>query len=124
MFRSMLRGLLTHKLRLALSALAVVLGTMFMSGAFVAGDTFSQGFTALFSTVNRDIDVEVTAKDTTPGGQQQQFGSPTALLDQSDVDTVQKVDGVAKVTPGVFSAGARVIGSDGKVIGGNGPPQQ
>ena len=57
MFRSMLRGLLTHKLRLALSALAVVLGTMFMAGAFVAGDTFSQGFTALFSTVNQDIDV-------------------------------------------------------------------
>ncbi|GIF47862.1 putative ABC transport system permease protein [Asanoa ferruginea] len=124
MFRSMLRGLLTHKLRLALSALAVILGTMFISAAFVAGDTFSQGFTALFSTVNRDIDVEVTAKDTTPGGQQQQFGSPTALLDQKDVDTVSKVDGVEKVTPGVFSAGARVIGTDGKVIGGNGPPQQ
>ncbi|MDG4826421.1 ABC transporter permease [Asanoa sp. WMMD1127] len=124
MFRSMLRGLLTHKLRLALSALAVVLGTMFMSGAFVAGDTFSQGFTALFSTVNESIDVEVTARDNTPGGQDAQFGTPTALLDQQDVDTVRQVDGVAKVTPGVYSAGARLIGSDGKVVGGAGPPQQ
>ena len=78
MFRSMLRGLLAHKLRLALSALAVILGTMFMAGAFVAGDTFSQGFTALFSTVNRDIDVEVTAQDTTPGGQNAQLGTSTS----------------------------------------------
>ena len=124
MFRSMLRGLLTHKLRLALSALAVVLGTMFMSGAFVAGDTFSQGFTALFSTVNQSIDVEVTAKDTTPGGQNQQMGTPTALLDQAAVDKVRAVDGVAKVTPGVYSEGARLIGTNGKVVGGTGPPQQ
>ncbi|WP_203703732.1 ABC transporter permease [Asanoa iriomotensis] len=120
----MLRGLLTHKLRLALSALAVVLGTMFMSGAFVAGDTFAQGFTALFSTVNQSIDVEVTAKDTTPGGQNAQFSTPTALLGQQDVDTVRGVDGVAGVRPGVYSAGARLIGSDGKVVGGAGPPQQ
>ena len=35
MFRAMLRGLLTHKLRLLLSSLAVILGTMFMSGAFI-----------------------------------------------------------------------------------------
>ena len=124
MFRSMLRGLLTHKLRLALSALAVVLGTMFMAGAFVAGDTFSQGFTALFSTVNRDIDVRVTAKDTAPGGQNTQIGAPTALLDEATVRTVQTVDGVARVTPGVYSQGARLIGTDGKVVGGTGPPRQ
>ena len=52
MFKAMLRGLLTHKLRLLLSSLAVVLGTMFMSGAFVGGDTIAVGFERLFATIN------------------------------------------------------------------------
>ena len=64
MFRAMLRSLFAHKLRLVLSALAVVLGTMFMSAAFVAGDTMAKGFERLVNTVNENYDVQVTAKDT------------------------------------------------------------
>src|SRR5690606_39728682 len=39
MLRASLKGMLSRKLRLVLSALAVVLGVMFVSGAFVLTDT-------------------------------------------------------------------------------------
>jgi putative ABC transport system permease protein len=121
MFRAMLRSLLSHKLRLLLSALAVVLGTMFMSAAFVAGDTMAKGFQELFTTVNQNVDVQVTAKDTAPGDVDS--GTPTALLDQSTVDKVTNLTGVAKAVPGVYADGARVVGKDGKVLTSTGPPR-
>jgi putative ABC transport system permease protein len=121
MFRAMLRSLLSHKLRLLLSALAVVLGTMFMSAAFVAGDTMAKGFQELFTTVNQNVDVQVTAKDDAPG--EVDSGTPTALLDQSTVDKVAAVPGVAKFVPGVYADGARVVGKDGKVLSSTGPPR-
>ena len=67
MLKAMLRGLFAHKLRLILSALAIILGTAFMSAAFVGGDTISKGFTELFSTINEDIDAQVTATSEVPG---------------------------------------------------------
>ncbi|NUO56153.1 MAG: ABC transporter permease [Hamadaea sp.] len=120
MFKAMLRGLLAHKLRLLLSALAIILGTMFMSGAFIAGDTIAQGFTGLFSTINSDLDVQVTGKSEVGD---QQSGVVTATVPQRVADAVGQVDGVAKATPQVASDGARVIGGNGKVIPTSGPPR-
>ena len=55
MLKAMLRGLFAHKLRLILSGLAVILGTAFMTAAYVGGDTIRQGFNELFSTVNENV---------------------------------------------------------------------
>jgi putative ABC transport system permease protein len=122
MFKAMLRGLFTHKLRLLLSALAVVLGTMFMSGAFIGGDTIATGFEQLFATINTDLDVQVTAKSEAPPSQQ---GNEvvTAFVDQATADKVAGVTGVARATPMVASDGARVIGKDGKVVTTSGAPR-
>jgi putative ABC transport system permease protein len=122
MFRAMLRGLLAHKLRLALSGLAVVLGTMFMSAAFVAGDTMAKGFENLFSTVNENLDVQVTAKSDAPKSEQ---GNEvvTAFVDQATADEIASVSGVARSTPQVGTDGARVVGKNGKVVSSNGPPR-
>jgi putative ABC transport system permease protein len=120
MFKAMLRGLLAHKLRLVLSALAIVLGTMFMSGAFITGDTISQGFTSLFSTVNSDLNVQVTGKSDVNN---QQSGVVTATVSQRVADEVKEVDGVASATPQVMSDGARVIDKNGKVVASSGPPR-
>jgi putative ABC transport system permease protein len=117
----MLRGLLAHKLRLVLSSLAVVLGTMFMSGAFVGGDTLAAGFDRLFTTVNANLDVQVTAKSTAPNSDQ--TGLVTNFVPQAVVDTVSKLDGVASTTPEVVNEGARMVGKNGKVIGTSGPPR-
>ena len=119
MLKAMLRGLLAHKLRLVLSALAVVLGTMFMSGAFIGGDTISDGFTSLFSTVNADLDVQVTAKSTAPGGQDT---APTSFIDQATATKLSTVDGVARAIDQVRSDGARVVGPDGKLVTSRGAP--
>ncbi len=51
MFTATLRSLLSRKLRLVLSGLAVVLGVMAVSGALVATDTIGKSFDALFQTV-------------------------------------------------------------------------
>jgi putative ABC transport system permease protein len=46
-----LKGLLAHKLRLALTALAIVLGVTFISGTFVLTDTLHNTFSVLFGSV-------------------------------------------------------------------------
>jgi len=120
MFKAMLRGLLAHKLRLVLSALAIVLGTMFMSGAFITGDTISQGFTSLFSTVNSDLNVQVTGKSDVNN---EQSSVVTATVPQRVADEVKKVDGAADSTPQVASDGARIIDKNGKVVATSGPPR-
>jgi putative ABC transport system permease protein len=120
MFKAMLRGLFAHKLRLLLSALAIVLGTMFMSAAFVAGDTIAKGFSTLFATISEDLDVTVTATKNT-----ETFDSPiiTTFVPQAKADQIGAVDGVAKSTPQVFSDGARVIDDNGKVVATQGAPR-
>jgi putative ABC transport system permease protein len=120
MLKAMLRGLVAHKLRLVLSALAIVLGTMFMSAAFVAGDTVARGFSSLFSTVNSTLDVQVTA--VSPAGTQDS-GIVTAAIPQSVANEIGRVDGVKKATPQVMSDGARVIDKKGKVLPSTGPPR-
>jgi putative ABC transport system permease protein len=122
MFKAMLRGLLTHKLRLLLSSVAVVLGTMFMSGAFIGGDTIAVGFERLFATFTANLDVQVAAESDAPPSQQDNEVI-TAFVDPGTAGAVAKVDGVATATPMVTSDGARVVGKDGKVVTTNGQPR-
>ena len=58
MFRATLKSLAAHKVRLALTAIAIVLGVAFMAGTFVLTDTVKHSFDGLFqqTTVNKDID--------------------------------------------------------------------
>lgn len=118
MFKAMLRGLLVHKLRLLLSGLAVVLGTMFMAGAFIGGDTIGQGFENLFVNINRSFDVQVTAKS--PVGDQ---NTVTTFLDQATADRIKSLPGIERAVPQVVADGARVIDRKGKVIPTTGPPR-
>src|SRR5687767_6639280 len=108
MLRAMLRGLLTHKLRLLLSALAIVLGTAFMSAAFVGGDTIAKGFNDMFSQINENLDVQVTGRSDVPGWR---GGDEvvTAVVPADVAQQLSSVDGVAEATPQVVSDGARVI---------------
>jgi putative ABC transport system permease protein len=120
MIRATLKSLLSRKLRLLLSALAVVLGVMFVSGAFVLTDTLGKSFENLFAGINESIDVQVTGK---PKIESQSDQEIPANIPASVVEEVESAPGVEKVTPGVFAAGARVIGENGKVLSSFGPPQ-
>src|SRR5207247_11416016 len=49
MWRATIRGLLAHKLRLGLTALAIVLGVAFVAGTFILTDTMGRAFGNLFA---------------------------------------------------------------------------
>jgi putative ABC transport system permease protein len=106
-----LRGLLAHKLRLALTALAIVLGVTFISGTFVLTDTLNSTFSNLFTSVYHKIDFQVRGVP--------QLGSGTSAtrnpLPDSLIATVRGVPGVAGAY-GEVEGYAQFIAKDGKAI--------
>ena len=58
-WRVTIKGLLAHKLRLALTALAIVLGVTFIAGTFVLTDTLHNTFDTLFGNIYQNIDFQV-----------------------------------------------------------------
>ncbi|MEV4767543.1 ABC transporter permease, partial [Micromonospora chokoriensis] len=122
MFRATLKSLLARKVRLILSGLAVVLGVMFVSGAFVLTDTLGRSFDSVFADGFSEIDVNVAAKPKVELSELE--GEQTAApLPAAVVDRVKQVPGAASATGIVNADGARVIGSNGKVVTSFGPPQ-
>jgi hypothetical protein len=73
MLRATVKALTARKLRLTMSALAIVLGVAFVVGAFVLTDSLGRTFTDLFSSVNKNIAVDVRGAEITPGS-----SAPTA----------------------------------------------
>ncbi|MGW6447522.1 ABC transporter permease [Lentzea sp. NPDC055074] len=114
MFKATVKSLLSRKLRLVLSALAVVLGVMFVSGSFVLTDTLQRSFTDLFSSAFANVDVSVTPK--AEKGKQPEPLTPQAIAD------VKSVSGVASAV-GDVQGSARPIGKNGKVITTSGSPR-
>lgn len=114
MFKATLKSLLSRKLRLVLSALAVVLGVMFVSGSFVLTDTLQRSFTDLFSSAYANTDVRVSPK-------QEKGKVPEPLTPQAiaDVKTVAGVSGAV----GEVQGEARPIGKNGKVLTTSGAPR-
>jgi putative ABC transport system permease protein len=95
-----------HKVRLALSGLAVVLGVAFVSGTLVFTDTLSRTFTELFESTAADVNVTATRSFEAEGPGM----ASSVLLPESLVDDVAHVDGVASVAAYVRSEGVYVIG--------------
>ncbi|MCO1618049.1 FtsX-like permease family protein [Micromonospora tulbaghiae] len=122
MLRATLKSLLARKLRLLLSGLAVVLGVMFVSGAFVLTDTLGRSFDAVFADAYAEVDVSVEAKPkidvSTAEGMPLSTPMPASVLDR-----IKAVPGVADAEGVVAADGARMIGSNGKVVTSFGPPQ-
>jgi putative ABC transport system permease protein len=106
-----LRGLFAHKMRLALTALAIVLGVTFISGTFVLTDTLNSTFSSLFTSVYSKIDFQVRGVA--------QFGSGSGatrnLLPDSLLPRVEAVPGVAAAA-GNVEGYAQFIAHDGKPI--------
>lgn len=115
MWRTTLRRLLSHKLRMALSALAIVLGVAFIAGTLVFTATLSKTFGDLFAATSADVNVAPKAAfDVGLTG----TGGPdgAASVEQSVVDTIGAVPGVAAVSGDVQAQGVYVLGRDGKVL--------
>jgi putative ABC transport system permease protein len=114
-----LRSLWEHKRRLLSTVLAVVLGVSFMSGTFIMSTTLDQSFDDLFSKVVSKVDGLVQGRvlfsDLLSGDQR-------ANLPESLTADVKDVRGVDAAYPFVSTNGAlsfnRVLGADGKALGG------
>jgi putative ABC transport system permease protein len=116
MIRAALKSLLGRKVRLLLSTFAIVLGVAFVAGTLIFSDTLNRSFTALFASTVGDVVVR-------PLGSQTAGGTPSAqTVPAGLVAELEQVDGVARVDGNVNAFGVYVVGEDGKVIGGLGPP--
>jgi putative ABC transport system permease protein len=117
MWKVTIKGLLAHKLRLALTALAIVLGVTFISGTFVLTDTLHNTFTELFGNIYSKIDFQVRGvAQLGSGGNAVRNELPESLL-----ATVRGVPGVAAAEGGVTGY-AQFIGHNGKAIQTGGAP--
>ncbi|MDI6105141.1 ABC transporter permease [Actinoplanes sp. NEAU-A12] len=118
MLRATLKSLRSRKLRLVLSGIAVVLGVMFVSGAFVLTSTLGASFDSLSASVYAGTDVAVSGKAPVSGGEPDEN---SATVPAELIGDVRAVSGVEKATGVVSVSGARVIGADGKVVTTSGP---
>ena len=108
-----LRGLFARKLRLALTVLAVVLGTTLIAGTYVFTDSINSAFDTIFTVSNRGTDAAITPHktiDTTNNG----GTAPT--VPGPVLDKVRRQPGVANAEGSIFDAGT-ILGKDGKRIG-------
>jgi putative ABC transport system permease protein len=113
-----LKGLLAHKLRLLLTALAIILGVTFISGTYVLTDTLHNTFSGLFSNIYSKVDFQVRGVA--------QFGSDSsgAVRDPipgSLLATIRRVPGVADADATVEGY-AQFVAPDGKAIQTPGAP--
>jgi putative ABC transport system permease protein len=117
MWNATIKGLLSHKLRLALTAVAIVLGVSFVSGTYVLTDTMNATFTQLFKDTTKGIDVVVQTRQTFSGEQ----GDTRDPVPESLLQQVKAVDGV-KVAEGSVNGFAQFIGKNGKAVTTGGAP--
>ena len=120
MWRVALKGLLARKLRLVLTALAIVLGVTFVTGTLVLGDTLNRTFNSLIGTAYQHVSFEIRG--------QAAFGNTAAAVDgtadrkqipQSIAAAVRRLPEVAYVD-GSVSGYAQFMARDGNAIGNGG----
>jgi putative ABC transport system permease protein len=117
MWNVTIKGLLAHKLRLALTALAIVLGVTFISGTFVLTDTLHNTFSNLFGNIYAKVDFQVRGvAQLGSGGSAVRNELPESLL-----ATVRGVPGVS-AAEGQVTGYAQYIGRNGKAIQTGGAP--
>jgi putative ABC transport system permease protein len=110
------RNLVARKLRLFFSAFAIVLGVSFVSGALVFTNAIGGVFDSIIDGGTADVEVGFE------GASSWESQADNRTFGQDVVDRVEELPEVAAAYPQVSSTSVFVIGDDGKVVGGNGPP--
>jgi putative ABC transport system permease protein len=114
MFAATFRSLLAHRVRLALTALVIVLGTGFMAGSFVFTATLTHSLDSLFAKSASGTDVIV--HHVSPRGASFGAGSGTARpVPAAVLAAIRGVPGVA-AADGVVSGRAVLLGRGGKPL--------
>jgi putative ABC transport system permease protein len=111
-----IRGLLTRKLRTALTGFAVVIGVAFVVGSLVFTDTINESFKNLFERTQQGVDVAIESRQAVEAD----FSVPPTMP-ASVLDEVKSVPGVDVAEGGVSSDGT-LLDKEGEPIVSNGPP--
>src|SRR4029077_9461138 len=115
MFRATLKSLFAHKLRMGMSAFAIVLGVAFVAGTLVFTDTLSSSFTDLFRQTAPDVTVRPASSAAAAAGG---FTAADArTVPAGMVAEVAAIDGVQRADGNIMDQSTYIIGQDGKVIG-------
>jgi putative ABC transport system permease protein len=113
-FAATFRSLLAHRVRLALTALVIVLGTGFMAGSFVFTATLTHSLDSLFAQSASGTDVIV--QHTAPRGARFGPGSGAARpVPASILTVIRRLPGAA-AADGIVSGRAVLLGRDGKPL--------
>ncbi len=118
MWRATVKGLLGHKLRLALTVLAITIGVGFVAGSFVFTDTLSSVFDDLFSGTTAGTDVVV--KPIIETGNDFGFSLPEKIP-AAVLDEIRAVDGVEEATGSLFWF-VQLLDQNGEIARTTGPP--
>lgn len=112
MFRVALKSILGHKIRIVLTAIAVVLGVAFFSGTRVFTDTILTAFDDLFAEVNANVDGHVRGAQAIddPFGGDQRAEIPAPVL-----SVIEETDGVRNAE-GTIQGWAVIIDPDGEAL--------
>ncbi|HEX2274579.1 MAG TPA: ABC transporter permease [Acidimicrobiales bacterium] len=123
MLRITLKTVLAARRRLLGTALAVFLGVAFLSGTLALSDTLRANFDELFADASAGTDVVVrSATEISVAGDRGPDTRQRGLVDASLVERLWGVEGVEVAEASIEGYG-QLLGSDGKAVGGNGPPR-
>jgi putative ABC transport system permease protein len=112
-----LKGLLTRKLRTALTGFAVVIGVAFVVGTFVFTDTIDASFKDLFERTQKGTDVSVQAHLAV----EEDFAQPPTMPADTLDRIKNNVSGIAAIN-GFVSKDVTLLDRQGDPILSNGPP--
>lgn len=116
MLRVSLKGVWAHKVRLVLTALAIILGVGLISGVYVYTDTIGKAFDGIFADAYAGIDIAIGTES------EFSFGEGT-FLDEADFALIDEVEGVDEAFPVLQGLGVTVLDAEGEVLSsGPGPP--
>ena len=123
MRRITLRGLMARKLRLALTALAIVLGVTFVTGTLVLGDTLNRTFDNLVGTAYQHVSFQVRGKaafnNDTSAAAAVDSTADRKPVPESVLTAVRRVPGVSFAF-GSVGGYAQFLTRDDNAIGGGG----
>jgi putative ABC transport system permease protein len=120
--RVAIRGLLARPMRTVLTALAIVLGVAMVSGTYVLTDTIEHAFNGIFTSSYKNTSAVIAGKKVVDESNSGNATVPASLLPK-----VRKLDGVQEAAGAIFSLEgssdlAKLVGRDGKPLGGANQP--
>ena len=120
MGRFAVKGLLSRKLRTALTAIAIVLGVAMISGTYVLTDSIDQAFDRVFTAIREGSSAVITGKSAFDLSDGSGVTEPT--FDEGLLEEVNALPAVAEAEGSVDSDATQIIGDDGKAIVSGGAP--